>query len=93
MRVRILSLAVLSLVLVTGTALAETVAGLPLHVQKFDSGAIRVWIGDHISSTATVAIRHRRRAWSSSTPPAIPRWTVNCARSSPASWAATTSSS
>lgn len=33
----------------------ETVAGLPLHIQKFESGAIRVWIGDHISSTATVA--------------------------------------
>ncbi len=30
--------------------------GLPLHIQKLDSGAIRVWIGDHISSTATVAI-------------------------------------
>jgi len=34
---------------------AETVAGLPLHIREFDSGAIRVWIGDHISSTATVA--------------------------------------
>ena len=34
----------------------ETVAGLPLHVQKLESGAIRVWIGDHISSTATTVI-------------------------------------
>jgi glyoxylase-like metal-dependent hydrolase (beta-lactamase superfamily II) len=56
MKIRFLSLFVLSLVLVAGSAFAETVAGLPLHVQKFESGAIRVWIGDHISSTATVAI-------------------------------------
>jgi glyoxylase-like metal-dependent hydrolase (beta-lactamase superfamily II) len=42
--------------LVTVGAAAEDVAGLPLHVQKLDSTAVRVWIGDHISSTATVAI-------------------------------------
>lgn len=46
----------LFLVLVTGTAAAETVAGLPLHVQNYDSGAIRVWIGDYISSSTTIAI-------------------------------------
>lgn len=56
MKIRVLSLIVLSLALVTGSAFAETVAGLPLHLQKFESGAIRVWIGDHISSTATTAI-------------------------------------
>jgi glyoxylase-like metal-dependent hydrolase (beta-lactamase superfamily II) len=33
----------------------ETVAGLPLHIQKLDEGVVRVWLGDHISSTATVA--------------------------------------
>jgi len=37
----------------------ETVAGLPLHVQKLDDGVVRVWIGDHISSTATVAFATR----------------------------------
>ncbi|HPF71201.1 MAG TPA: MBL fold metallo-hydrolase [Candidatus Krumholzibacteria bacterium] len=37
-------------------AAAETVAGLPLHIHRFDSGAIRVWIGDHVSSTGVVAI-------------------------------------
>ncbi|MBU8871450.1 MAG: MBL fold metallo-hydrolase [Gemmatimonadales bacterium] len=55
MRVRLFLLIVLSLILTAPVATAETVAGLPLHIQKFDSGAIRVWIGDHISSTATVA--------------------------------------
>ncbi|MBI4914930.1 MAG: MBL fold metallo-hydrolase [Acidobacteria bacterium] len=42
--------------LVAAGAAAEDVAGLPLHVQKLDPTAVRVWIGDHISSTATVAI-------------------------------------
>lgn len=44
------------LLLVVGNSAAETVAGLPLHTRKFDGGAVRVWIGDHISSTATTAI-------------------------------------
>lgn len=59
MKARILLLIFLSLILTTAVpamAGTETVAGLPLHIQKFDSGAIRVWIGDHVSSTATVAI-------------------------------------
>ena len=37
-------------------AAAETVAGLPLHIQKPAPNAVRVWVGDLISSTATVAI-------------------------------------
>jgi glyoxylase-like metal-dependent hydrolase (beta-lactamase superfamily II) len=37
-------------------AAAETVAGLPLHIQKPAPNAVRVWIGDYISSTATVAV-------------------------------------
>ena len=53
---RIVLFAALLMVLVTGSAVAETVAGLPVHIQKFESGAIRVWIGDHVSSTAIVAI-------------------------------------
>lgn len=37
-------------------ALAEDVAGLPLHVRKIGDTAIRVWLGDYISSTAVVAV-------------------------------------
>ena len=47
---------VVSLFLGISGAIAEEVAGLPLHVQRLDPKAIRVWIGDTISSTATVAI-------------------------------------
>ncbi len=46
----------LAFLLVAGSAAAETVAGLPLHVAQLGDGAIRVWVGDHISSTAVVAI-------------------------------------
>jgi glyoxylase-like metal-dependent hydrolase (beta-lactamase superfamily II) len=46
----------LSLLLAATGALAETVEGLPVHINKFESGAIRVWLGDQVSSTATVAI-------------------------------------
>lgn len=44
----------LAMVLTAATAAAETVAGLPVHVQKLGEGVVRVWVGDHISSTATV---------------------------------------
>ncbi len=47
---------VAALLLLASGAIAEEVAGLPVHVQKLDPGVIRIWIGDHISSTATVAI-------------------------------------
>ena len=56
MKRTMLLLAVLAAVLAAGSAWAETVAGLPLHVKKFEGGAIRVWIGDHISTTGIVAI-------------------------------------
>ncbi len=46
----------LALLAAGGGAMAEEVAGLPLHVQRLDDAAIRVWVGDHISSTATIAI-------------------------------------
>lgn len=49
-------LTILTLSTFPAPAAAETVAGLPLHVQQLDPGVIRVWIGDHISSTATVAV-------------------------------------
>jgi glyoxylase-like metal-dependent hydrolase (beta-lactamase superfamily II) len=37
-------------------ALAESIEGLPLHVQKIEPGVVRVWVGDHVSSTAVSAI-------------------------------------
>jgi glyoxylase-like metal-dependent hydrolase (beta-lactamase superfamily II) len=43
------------LIVAAGTA-AENVAGLPLHIAKLDPKVVRVWIGDYVSSTATVAI-------------------------------------
>jgi glyoxylase-like metal-dependent hydrolase (beta-lactamase superfamily II) len=46
---------VVSLLLAATGAGAEEIAGLPLHVQKLDPGTIRLWIGDHISSTSIVA--------------------------------------
>lgn len=39
---------------------AEDVAGLPLHVQKLNDRAVRVWLGDYISSTAVVAFATKR---------------------------------
>ncbi|MBK9304616.1 MAG: MBL fold metallo-hydrolase [bacterium] len=45
----------LAMVLTAAGAAAETVAGLPVHVQKLGEGIVRVWVGDHISSTATTA--------------------------------------
>ena len=45
-----------SLLVVGSGVAAETVAGLPLHVQRLDPETVRVWIGDYFSSTATVAI-------------------------------------
>ena len=35
---------------------AESVEGLPLHVKTIAPGVVRVWVGDHISSTAVSAI-------------------------------------
>jgi len=39
------------------TAQAETFKGLPLHVEQLSDNAIRMWIGDYISSTAVSAIK------------------------------------
>lgn len=44
-----------SLLLAASWAAAGEIAGLPLHVQKLGPGTIRLWLGDHISSTAVVA--------------------------------------
>jgi glyoxylase-like metal-dependent hydrolase (beta-lactamase superfamily II) len=46
---------VVSLLLAASWVGAEDIAGLPLHMQKLDSGVIRLWLGDHISSTSIMA--------------------------------------
>ncbi len=42
-------------VLTSGWVGAEEISGLPLHVQELGDNVIRLWVGDHISSTAIVA--------------------------------------
>ena len=54
-----LGAAVFVLLLAAGAA-AETVAGLPVHMQRLAPEVIRVWVGDEISSTATVAIATKK---------------------------------
>jgi glyoxylase-like metal-dependent hydrolase (beta-lactamase superfamily II) len=39
---------------------AESVAGLPLHLQKLAPGVVRVWAGDFVSSTAVCAIATKK---------------------------------
>jgi glyoxylase-like metal-dependent hydrolase (beta-lactamase superfamily II) len=39
---------------------AESIEGLPLHVQKIEPGVVRVWVGDHVSSTAVCAIATKK---------------------------------
>ncbi|TFG78875.1 MAG: MBL fold metallo-hydrolase, partial [Chrysiogenales bacterium] len=39
---------------------AESIEGLALHVQKIEPGAVRVWVGDHVSSTAVSAIATKK---------------------------------
>jgi glyoxylase-like metal-dependent hydrolase (beta-lactamase superfamily II) len=49
-------LLVVGLLLVSASiAGAEDIAGLPLHMQRLDPATVRLWIGDHISSTSIVA--------------------------------------
>ena len=45
---------------VTLPCAAESVEGLPLHVQKIEPGVVRVWVGDHVSSTAVSAIATKK---------------------------------
>ncbi len=56
MKTKIACLAVFSLFLFAAGAAAEEIAGLPLHVQKLEPKVVRVWVGDHVSSTAPTAI-------------------------------------
>ena len=46
----------MSFLLFGSAVAAEEVAGLPLHVQRLNPATVRVWTGDYVSSTATVAI-------------------------------------
>ena len=55
MKTRFWMTVVLSLLLAVSWAGAEEIAGLPLHIEKLDDGVIRLWLGDHISSTTTFA--------------------------------------
>lgn len=36
---------------------AQTINGLPVHVKKLSDNAIRLWVGDYISSTAVCALK------------------------------------
>jgi glyoxylase-like metal-dependent hydrolase (beta-lactamase superfamily II) len=56
MKTNLLLLAVLSVLAMAPMASAETVGGLPLHIDELDEGVVRVWIGDHVASTAMVGI-------------------------------------
>ena len=55
MKRRIVMIVVAASLLAISLAGAEDIAGLPLHSEKYGDGAIRVWIGDHVSSTSIVA--------------------------------------
>jgi len=41
-------------------AAPEKVAGLPLHLQRLDPKTVRLWVGDSVSSTATVAFATKK---------------------------------
>ncbi len=55
MRTRCLMTVVLSLLLAISWAGAEEIAGLPLHTEDLGDGAIRLWLGDYVSSTTVFA--------------------------------------
>jgi glyoxylase-like metal-dependent hydrolase (beta-lactamase superfamily II) len=55
MKSRIIIAVVAALMLAVSLAGAEEIAGLPLHTEKIGDGAIRIWLGDHASTTTVVA--------------------------------------
>jgi len=57
---KILLLAVMIAMLAFPPVSAESIEGLPLHVQKIEPGVVRVWVGDHVSSTAVSAIATKK---------------------------------
>ena len=60
MKTKIACLALFFLILCATGAAAEEISGLPLHLNKLGSKVVRVWVGDHVSSTATTAIATER---------------------------------
>lgn len=42
--------------LLSVSVFAQTINGLPLHIKKLSENAIRLWVGDYISSTAVCAL-------------------------------------
>ena len=38
----------------------ETINGLPLHMKKLSNNAIRLWVGDYVSSTAVSALNTKK---------------------------------
>ena len=54
MRTRIMLTIAFMLVLGSLAAEAEQIAGLSVHVEELGPGAVRVWLGDHASSTNVV---------------------------------------
>ena len=52
---RIVMVVVAASLLAISLAGAEDIAGLPLHVETIGDGAIRVWLGDHASTTTVAA--------------------------------------
>jgi glyoxylase-like metal-dependent hydrolase (beta-lactamase superfamily II) len=57
---KVFFLAVMMAALAALPVAAESIEGLPLHVQKIEPGVVRVWVGDHISSTAVSAIATKK---------------------------------
>jgi len=55
MKTRILISVIAALLLAVSWTGAEEIAGLPLHTEQLGDGAIRVWLGDHTSTTTIVA--------------------------------------
>ncbi len=53
---KIMFLVMLALALLALPCAAEKALGLPLHVQTLAPGAVRVWVGDHISATAVCGV-------------------------------------
>jgi len=53
-----LAIAVLTL-LVAGQLAAETIEGLTLHTQKLGERGLRLWLGDHATTTAVAALATR----------------------------------
>jgi glyoxylase-like metal-dependent hydrolase (beta-lactamase superfamily II) len=57
MSARTLPLLLIALLILGCVAVAgDTVNGLPLHIEKLSDNAIRLWVGDYISSTAVSAL-------------------------------------